>query len=163
MASAETNPSSRRSGKKTELSRVQHPLVDHGSRREARDIEVAPARKRGTRHSFFDEPPNHVELALEGVAKNRSPLSPADEDLPDDRLAASGRSPRAKSCPWGHPAIRELAGLPGRDLLHFSLTRLAALGIDRQEQHPDTVVTGCRQFQTGAFRAGCQEGVRDLR
>ena len=67
-----------------QLRRGQHPLVDHGSGREARDHEVGAGGELG-------DTPDHVELALERV--EAEPRRGCDEQLPHDRRRRGGRRP----------------------------------------------------------------------
>ena len=133
-----------------QLRRRQHPLVDDGAGREARDHEVRAGGELG-------HPADHVELALELVG--REARRRRDEELPDARGSRGGRRAGV--------ALVDRDVAPRDDLLPFGLDRLGeeplerlgARRVARQEAHRDAVAAERRQ--RGA-ELGAKESVRQL-
>ena len=119
-----------------ELTRRQHPLVDDGARGEARDDEL------GARLQLGD-PPDDVELALEGVGVETA--GRGDEELPDPRRRLRGDRAQAARID-GHVApVDDGLALGGDDPLEELLEHRRTDGILRQEAHPDAVRARLRQ------------------
>ena len=145
-----------------ELVGVQHPLVDDGARREARDVEGVPPRQRRAGDRLLGEAADHEELPLERVPRLR-PFPAADEELPDDGLARAGRRAERGAVGRDVAPAEEPLPLRGDDLLEPALAGLPARGLKRQEEHPEAVVAGRRQLDPGRLRPPRDEAVRDLR
>ena len=139
-----------------ELRRAQHPLVDHGARGEAGERDLARAQLR--------DPPDHEQLALEGVLVGAPGAAP-DHQLADDRHRGARRAAAALRVGRNvAPAERQLALRPDR-LLQLGLEGLAALGVNRQEAHRYRQLAGRRHvgwLQAEVAGASAQELAGEL-
>ncbi len=78
-----------------QLRRVEHSLVDDRPARHRGDVEVVAPGQGAASDRLLDEPPGHVEPALEGEVAVRARAEvrrPGDEGLDHHRLAGAGRS-----------------------------------------------------------------------
>jgi len=128
---------------------------------QAADVEVAAARDRGARNLLLQQPADHVQLALEGGLV-RDVLSPADEDLADDRLARLGGGSE-RGVAGGHFAPAEqLLPLRAHGLLEEAVdSRLPGLA-GREEDHAHPIAAGGRQLDPELVAFLGEEGVRRL-
>ena len=125
-----------------QLRRHQHPLVDDRPRREAREHELGPGGDLG-------DPPDHVELPLEGVAVGRELGRGGDDELADARRhLARGRADVREVDRHVAPADDALA-LVGDCALEQPLQlRPAGFVVARQEADRDAVRARGRQLLT---------------
>ncbi len=134
------------------LGRLQHPLVDHRSRAEARQGEVAPGAQ-------LDHPPDHVQLAFELLLIGDL-LRGLDEHLADHRRGQA-RGVADVALVDRHVAPPDRALALGLDRLLDQLLELGpTFRIARQIADADAVPSRPRELDAGDRRA--QERVRDL-
>jgi hypothetical protein len=144
-----------------QLARVQHPLVDDGAKREAGDVEVAPARHVGAGDRLLRHPPGDVELALERHVVGQPRVAP-DEDLPDHRHAG------ARGCTQGGVVERDVAPAEDRETLgtHGGLeladAEVAAGRVLGQEDHAGGIPAGGGQLEAELAGLLGEEGVGRL-
>jgi len=143
---------------------VEHPLVDDGPRRQARDVEVRLLRDVEPPHLVPRAAPDDVELALEGVrvGQRRVVRVAPNEELLDHRLRPDrGRPDHAVVGRHLAPAEERLP-LGGHDLLEQVLAGGPAPRIVGQERHPDAVGPRAGQLDAGLAARLRQEAMRDL-
>ena len=121
-----------------ELRRGEHPLVDDGAGRAARDDRIGTALE-------LEAPANHVELALEGVLVAGDRVAGRDEELADHRCGSTrGCTDEGLVDRHVAPADESLALLLDEaDEMLFELA--APSGVAREEAHRNAVVAGLRQ------------------
>ena len=144
-----------------ELLGVEHALVDHGAAGEAGDVEVAPARQHRAGHPLLGQAADHEELALEVHARGRGG-TPADEDLPDDRLAGPGGEPQRGVVRGDVAPAEDFLALVRGGLFEDLLAGMAVAVVRGQIEHADAVLARCGQLDAHGAAAGGEEGVGDL-
>ena len=133
----------------------EHPLVHEGAAAQARDVEAVAGQPDRVR-APLDDPPEHIEAALQGVALE---AEGADEELADDgHPGQGGRSGAGRLhrdvAPAGQPESLVVAG--GGD---ECLAVCASRGVLREEDHPHPVGPGRREREGGV---AAEEGVGEL-
>ena len=143
----------------------QHPLVDNGVGRQARDVEEVPLGQLQPLDRAGDPLADDEQLALEagvGVGMRRKRLAAPDQDLADDRLSSARRAAERRVVRGNAaPAEHALAFL-GDDVREQVLDLRALDGVARQEHHAHAVFARRRQIDAEHARFLAEEAVRQL-
>ncbi len=144
-----------------ELAGVEHALVDDGAGGEARHVVLAPARDVGAQDRLPGEPPDHVELPLEGHPVVGDGTR-SDEHLADHRLAGLGHVSQRGGVERDVAPAQHQLSLGPDDLLELPLAGGPARQVGGQEDHADGVAPGARELDAELRGLLAQEDVRIL-
>ena len=144
-----------------DLIRCEHALVHHRARRQARDIKQGTLGVVRFRDGILDALADDIKLALEG-GFIRQRRSPADKDLPENRLGGARRG-GGRGVVRGHiaPAQRRLSFL-AHNRLKYPLAFFSLHFVAWQKHQARAVITRLRQqnIQLAAF--AFEKTVRNL-